>query len=137
LLDSIMNESKRRIVDMAIKAGMITRQDQGSDSKGVRAKRRKYIHGNYPSYYKNRKTTGNVTKDNADPRLTLIKEKHLEDQRILDIGCNTGQVTLELATTYKAKEVLGIDIDSGLIARAKRGVENVSHLQFEVVDILK
>jgi len=132
-----MDENKRRIVDNAIKAGMMTRQDSGSDSKGVRAKRRKYIHGNYPSYYQNRKTSGNFTKDNTDPRLTLVKEKHLEGQRILDIGCNTGQVTLEVATTYKAKEVLGIDIDSGLIARAKRGVENVSHLRFEVLDFLK
>jgi len=132
-----MDKSKSLNSKKASKIGKKKLEEPSSDKKGVRAKKRKYIHGNYPSYYNHRKTSGSVTNDNKDPRLKLVKEKHLEGQRILDIGCNTGEVTLEVATTYKAKEVVGIDIDRGLIARAKARVEKTSNLQFEVLDMLK
>jgi len=132
-----MDQSNSLNVAKASKSGKKKLTGADSDNFGVRVKRRKYIHGNYPSYYNHRKTSGNVTNDNTDPRLKLVKEKHLEGQRILDIGCNTGKVSLEVATTYKAKEVLGIDIDSGLVRRANAGVGNISNLQFEVLDMLK
>lgn len=56
--------------------------------------------------------------------------------RVLDIGCGTGQTTREAALVASAGHALGVDIDGGMIARAReladrQGVPNV---RFEVGD---
>ena len=38
---------------------------------------------------------------------------------VIDIGCNTGWVTLELARRFPRSRVVGIDIDAGMIAAAR------------------
>lgn len=43
--------------------------------------------------------------------------------RILDVGCGTGQTAAYLAEKYKAK-VTGIDINSEMVAKAKRRMKN-------------
>ncbi|MFF2177757.1 class I SAM-dependent methyltransferase [Lysinibacillus sp. NPDC058147] len=43
--------------------------------------------------------------------------------RILDVGCGTGQTAAYLAEEYKAK-VTGIDINSEMVAKAKRRMKN-------------
>ncbi|KAF8466652.1 Bicoid-interacting protein 3-domain-containing protein [Kalaharituber pfeilii] len=43
---------------------------------------------------------------------------------VLDIGCNTGYITVQAALSYNAKSVTGIDIDEDLLNRAR------SHLSF-------
>ncbi len=57
--------------------------------------------------------------------------------RLLDIGCGPGTITLGLATLVAPGEVLGIDIQPAMVARARelaaeRGVGNV---RFEVADV--
>ncbi|KAL5528934.1 hypothetical protein ACEPAG_4908 [Sanghuangporus baumii] len=69
------------------------------------------IHGNYRGYYTKRPSF-------HDPRLALIPSNVFKDARILDIGCNEGWVTCEIAQQLQAKEVIGVDIDVGLIRAA-------------------
>ena len=45
-----------------------------------------------------------------------------EGKRILDVGCNAGNVSIELSLKDKAAFVLGFDIDSNLIKKARKHV---------------
>lgn len=53
-------------------------------------------------------------------------------ERILDVGCGTGQLTAEIANS--GAEVIGLDQSAEMIASAR---ENYPKLQFEVEDIAK
>ena len=56
--------------------------------------------------------------------------------RVLDIGCGTGQTTRQAALIASAGEALGVDIDGGMIARARELAdrEGVPNVRFEVGD---
>lgn len=56
--------------------------------------------------------------------------------RVLDIGCGTGQTTREAALVASDGDALGIDINGGMIARARdlANREGVSNVRFEVGD---
>jgi 7SK snRNA methylphosphate capping enzyme len=47
-----------------------------------------------------------------------------QDKDILDIGCNTGHITLIVARDFKARSVVGLDIDKKLIAIARKNVRH-------------
>lgn len=78
---------------------------------------KKFIYGNYDRYYGYR-----VPKDSHDIRLDVFREHadllfHGAD--ILDIGCNTGLVTLAVSRDLGTKSAVGIDIDMSLIRQAR------------------
>ena len=56
--------------------------------------------------------------------------------RVLDIGCGTGQTTRDAALAASDGEALGVDIDGGMIARARELAdrEGVPNARFEVGD---
>jgi SAM-dependent methyltransferase len=56
--------------------------------------------------------------------------------RVLDIGCGMGQTTREAALVASVGHALGIDIDEGMIDRARKLAdrEGVSNVRFEVGD---
>ena len=60
--------------------------------------------------------------------LTMLLPK--PDERILDVGCGTGQLTSEIANS--GADVVGIDLSGEMIAAAKN---NFPQLRFEVADI--
>lgn len=57
--------------------------------------------------------------------------------RVLDIGCGTGQTTREAARLASDGEALGIDLDEGAIARARElsAVEGLPNARFEAGDV--
>ncbi|MDQ3701746.1 MAG: class I SAM-dependent methyltransferase, partial [Chloroflexota bacterium] len=61
--------------------------------------------------------------------------RHLRSgMRVLDVGCGPGSITLGLAAAVSPAEVIGLDVEPGVIARAReaavaRGAGNV---RFEV-----
>ncbi|KZS97210.1 Bin3-domain-containing protein [Sistotremastrum niveocremeum HHB9708] len=69
------------------------------------------IHGNYHGYYIKRPST-------HDPRLALLPPSFFANKHVLDIGCNEGWVTCEIAQTRRAAKVVGVDIDETLIRAA-------------------
>ncbi|XP_055847543.1 probable RNA methyltransferase CG1239 [Episyrphus balteatus] len=72
----------------------------------------KFIYGNYSRYYGYRNS-----KDFHDVRLDVFEanKELFNGKEILDIGCNSGLVTMEVAKKLEIKHITGIDIDKGLI----------------------
>lgn len=69
----------------------------------------------------------------SDKRLAAIERNiHLRDMRILDVGCNRGFFTIQLAE--KACEVIGMDRDSSCIAEA---AEMADRLDIQNVDFVE
>lgn len=62
----------------------------------------------------------------VDIRLKYFeKRKELfQDKDVLDIGCNIGHVTLIVARDFRARSVVGLDIDRKLIAIARKNVRH-------------
>ena len=80
----------------------------------------KHQFGNRPDYFHRRGTT----LEGVDSRLLTIDKSYLEGKTVLDVGCHSGIVTLQIAKHFNARYVKGIDIDYTLINEA---VMNWSH----------
>lgn len=77
----------------------------------------KYQYGNYDRYYGYRNP--NAIKDVRVEALT--RQPHLfYDADVLDIGCNTGILTIAVARELRVRSIIGIDIDKSLINRARQ-----------------
>ena len=82
------------------------------------ASREKFIYGNYSQYYGYR----NADKDFHDIRLDVFAQ-HKEifnGKQVLDIGCNSGFITMEVAKQFEVKSIIGLDIDKSLINQATK-----------------
>ncbi|KAG1741460.1 S-adenosyl-L-methionine-dependent methyltransferase [Suillus paluster] len=80
------------------------------------------VFGNYHGYYSKRPFT-------RDPRLALLATEFFVGKRVLDVGCNEGWVTCEIAQFRGARQVIGVDIDDTLIRAAWRRRRTVWSLQ--------
>jgi 7SK snRNA methylphosphate capping enzyme len=70
--------------------------------------------------YSNGTTTYYRYRKDDDNRLKLMNASWLTGKKVLDIGCNTGHVTLEVARQFKPFLMEGIDIDGQLIKDAQK-----------------
>ena len=52
--------------------------------------------------------------------MKFFQPEWFKDKDVLDIGCNIGNVTLQVAREFGPRRVLGIDIDSVLIRAANK-----------------
>ncbi|KAH0834827.1 Bicoid-interacting protein 3-domain-containing protein [Lanmaoa asiatica] len=69
------------------------------------------IFGNYHGYYTKRPFL-------RDHRLALLPTTFFVGKTILDVGCNEGWVTCEIAQSWGARRVVGVDIDDTLVRAA-------------------
>lgn len=76
----------------------------------------KKLHGNFVGYYTRRRED----LSGLDPRLALLPRDWFEGKKVLDVGCNSGMVTVEIAQRMGAARVVGVDIDEELVRLAKR-----------------
>ncbi|KAK7319967.1 hypothetical protein RJT34_04696 [Clitoria ternatea] len=93
------------------------RDSMGDDeSQKQKNKKRKQVfpYGNYKSYYGYR-----IGQDlDEDPRLKVLRKEWFEDKECLDIGCNNGIITIQIAQKFGCRSILGIDIDSDRVKDA-------------------
>ncbi|CAK4617847.1 hypothetical protein LEN26_012585 [Aphanomyces euteiches] len=54
-----------------------------------------------------------------DPRLSVFEKEWFEGKKALDIGCNSGEMTLEIARRYSPAFIMGVDADPDLINTAR------------------
>lgn len=54
----------------------------------------------------------------GDPRLKVFERDWFQGKDCLDIGCNSGILTIQIARKFHCKSILGIDIDSDRVSDA-------------------
>lgn len=75
-------------------------------------------YGNYPAYYGYRHSSA----ERVDSRLLKFKRDWFEGRRVLDIGCNAGLVSIEIAQLFHPASVEGVDIDPSLIRKSRQNL---------------
>jgi len=97
-----------------------------------------YEVGNYRNYYGYR-----YEEIDEDQRLGALAARLGDDLfrglEVLDIGCNSGAVSLAVAQCYRARRVVGVDIDEGLVDAARQAAAEVKRgkrTEFRAEDIL-
>jgi ubiquinone/menaquinone biosynthesis C-methylase UbiE len=78
-----------------------------------------------------------------DTELQLLNERLREaydlnaGDRVLDIGCGTGQTTREAARLAPDGVAVGVDVDEAMVARARElaAAEGIPNVRFEVADV--
>ncbi|GBM58685.1 7SK snRNA methylphosphate capping enzyme [Araneus ventricosus] len=94
-------------------------RDRQNDTVKFRVNAAKFCYGNHAANIAN----WNFGDDfGTDPRLRYFDQDMFRDADVLDIGCNTGQITLHIAKHWHPRKVVGIDIDKKLINKAQRKV---------------
>ncbi|KAK3003424.1 hypothetical protein RJ639_018689 [Escallonia herrerae] len=79
------------------------------------------IFGNYRNYYGYR-----IDQElKEDPRIKVLKKEWFEGKDCLDIGCNSGVITITIAKKFCCRSILGIDIDSARIEDAYWNLRNM------------
>ncbi|XP_054285435.1 7SK snRNA methylphosphate capping enzyme-like [Macrosteles quadrilineatus] len=96
-------------------------KSQAKEMPKFKEKDAKFQFGNYCRYYGYRNPH-----HGPDTRLRLFeKHKHLfEGKDVLDIGCNTGHLTLAVARDLRPNRVVGMDIDRSLIKAARSNIRH-------------
>lgn len=97
-----------------------------------------YEFGNYKSYYGYR-----YEETDEDQRLAALAARLgdglFRGLDVLDVGCNSGAVSLAVAQRYRAKRVVGVDIDEGLVEAARLAsleVKRGNRTEFRAEDFL-
>nr|XP_016490346.1 PREDICTED: probable RNA methyltransferase At5g51130 [Nicotiana tabacum]XP_016490347.1 PREDICTED: probable RNA methyltransferase At5g51130 [Nicotiana tabacum] len=88
-------------------------EQQEDTSATTQKKKRKEValYGNYRNYYGYR----NGKDLEEDPRLKAMKKEWFEGKDCLDIGCNSGVITIAIARKFSCRSILGIDIDGARV----------------------
>lgn len=109
-------------------------------------------HGNYRHYYVRRRANDQYPLPlERDERLQLLNPSLFKGKAVLDVGCNSGEVSVELgmaspvtqpnsrsssscfgsslAQRYQPSKVVGVDIDNALIDLCRSTVEHAFSLQ--------
>ncbi|KAH9986344.1 Bicoid-interacting protein 3-domain-containing protein [Russula compacta] len=73
-------------------------------------------HGNYHNYHGYRYHHPGA----HDSRLALLPRELFANACVLDVGCNEGWVSCEIAQSWGARRVVGVDIDDTLVRMAWR-----------------
>ncbi|CAI0390163.1 unnamed protein product [Linum tenue] len=84
------------------------------NNKKRRKQREVFPFGNYRNYYGYR--IGQELDE--DPRIKVLKREWFEGKDCLDIGCNSGIITIHIAKKYSCRSMLGVDIDPARISDA-------------------
>ncbi|KAK2911358.1 hypothetical protein Q8A67_003491 [Cirrhinus molitorella] len=86
--------------------------------------KKKFQYGNYNKYYGYRNPGLS-----EDPRIRVMNPEWFRGKEVLDLGCNTGHLTLSIAKNWRPARIVGLDIDAGLIHAAR---QNIRHYLSEV-----
>ncbi|KAL7837935.1 hypothetical protein AOLI_G00263390 [Acnodon oligacanthus] len=92
-------------------------QQQSKNQQQRQQQKKKFQYGNYDKYYGYR-NPGST----EDPRLHTLKPEWFKGKEVLDLGCNTGRITLTIAKNWRPSRIVGLDIDGSLIHAAKQNI---------------
>ncbi|KAI6205776.1 hypothetical protein M3Y94_00830700 [Aphelenchoides besseyi] len=103
--------------------------DKISKKKAKKEKKmaNRYRYGNFNYFHRIQAPFQN------DPRLDLMCDDWFKDKTVLDIGCNSGQLTISIAREFGPNRILGIDIDYHLIAAARKNLRHFRDKEAKLV----
>lgn len=84
-----------------------------------RAGNAQYKYGNYSRYYGYR-----CSNKFSDGRMQCFNKMWFKDKDVLDVGCNSGQLTLLIARDFSPRKIVGVDIDEKLISAARSNIRH-------------
>ncbi|GMF23289.1 unnamed protein product [Phytophthora lilii] len=64
-----------------------------------------------------------------DPRLAALDRSWFEGKRGLDVGCNSGELTIAIAEQLAPSYLLGVDVDPQLVSRARGHLKDIMRQQ--------
>ncbi|XP_076130088.1 7SK snRNA methylphosphate capping enzyme [Alosa pseudoharengus] len=79
--------------------------------------KKKFQYGNYTKYYGYRNPGVS-----DDPRMDFLRPEWFQGRVVLDLGCNTGHLTMFIAKQCLPSRIVGLDIDGGLIHAARQNI---------------
>jgi 7SK snRNA methylphosphate capping enzyme len=79
--------------------------------------------GNYKGYYKFRE----LQQYENTNRIVGFQKSWFHEQRVLDIGCNEGDLTMLIAKEFNPFSIIGIDVDKRLIESAGASVKRAMY----------
>ncbi|XP_031725107.1 7SK snRNA methylphosphate capping enzyme [Anarrhichthys ocellatus] len=98
---------------------------QQSHNQAKEQQKKKFQYGNYNKYYGYRNPGAS-----EDARVRVLRPEWFEGKDVLDLGCNSGHLTLYVAKMLRPARILGLDIDSGLVHAARKNIRHyLSELQ--------
>nr|XP_061801863.1 7SK snRNA methylphosphate capping enzyme-like [Nerophis lumbriciformis] len=100
------------------------RQHEQLHNKNRVQQKKKFQYGNYNKYYGYRNPSAS-----EDPRIHVFRPEWFEGKQVLDLGCNSGHLTLYIAKMLRPARILGLDIDNRLVHAARK---NIRHYLSEV-----
>ena len=114
------NNSNASSVDNRESSSVQIKANESQPGRKNHRQEKRFPYGNYNRYYGYR----NATQQTADPRMKVLKREWFENGQVLDIGCNAGHLTLNIARDCRPTRILGVDIDAQLIRSAKSNIRN-------------
>lgn len=115
------------------RSGVFDRQQQhlnqwrpqySNNNQNPQQPKKKFQYGNYNKYYGYRNPGMS-----EDPRIRVMNPDWFRGKDVLDLGCNTGHLTLFIAKNWQPASIVGLDIDGSLIHAAR---QNIRHYLSEV-----
>jgi len=80
--------------------------------------------GNYDRYYGYRSgAAGGGSSVWSDARVSLFRSEWFSGKRVLDLGCNSGLVTVLVASLFAPLRIVGVDLDATLVRKAQDTVQ--------------
>ncbi|KAH8393802.1 hypothetical protein KR215_000180 [Drosophila sulfurigaster] len=97
--------------------------NNNNNHKPKQNKNETFMYGNYKQYYGKRI----LDKDFHDIRLDVFatQPQLFRDKQLLDIGCNSGHLSIQIVKQFGAKSLVGLDIDRSLTHDAQMAIVNI------------
>lgn len=114
---------KRKIPSNHVESQNKSQKIVKSGKPNAQKHQQQFRYGNYANYYQKRYGQSS----DVDIRITMLQPHHefFTDKKVLDIGCNSGDFSFELARSFRIKSLLGVDIDGGLIEKARSTLQRL------------
>ncbi|XP_020812781.1 probable RNA methyltransferase CG1239 isoform X2 [Drosophila serrata] len=82
-----------------------------------------FVYGNYKNYYGKRI----LDKEFHDIRLDILgsQPEMFRQKQLLDIGCNSGHLSIQIARKFGVKSLVGLDIDRSLVKDAQTTINQL------------
>lgn len=124
--NAVVQVQNETVVETTVETAKQNEADKNQKSKKPKVY---YPYGNYLFYYGYRydhsSPFSKEMKNYFDPRIQALSKKsnkYFKNRDVLDIGCNTGMITLMIAKKYLPRKIVGCDIDKKLIDLARKNI---------------